>query len=678
MNRWLRKLNNEQKQAVETTEGPLLVLAGAGSGKTRVITHRVAYLLDLGVNPREILGLTFTNKAAEEMRERLRGMVGPEAASKVTLSTFHSLGLMMLKVDAKAEKQKKRYTIFDTGDQLGVLKDLTRALNFDKSYDLGSILSRISHWKNEFYLKASDIPPSDDPYDFAASELYERYQTQLKAYSAVDFDDLVCVPARRLSEDENNRKKWQKRFRYILVDEYQDTNGAQMRLLKGLADENQNVCAVGDDDQAIYGWRGADVKHILRFSKDFENAKIIYLQRNYRSIGEVLDLANDVIVKNPHRHDKRLIATREKGPKPRLCVAPDGDAEASWVGEEIRKEIAAGRRAGDIAVLFRSNILGRAIESELRGHGVNYRILGGQGFYERKEVKDLISYLRLAQFPGDELALRRVINFPPRGIGIKTIEKLSSFSIRTNVSFHKALLNAEIALSDDERAVKAVKAFCAVMTKSRQRLNPSGRNALSGELVSGLRELIVDIELEEELRKSSTSEGVFAKRWAGVEAFVYSFKAFLERVPNATLGDFLERVALNNDDEEEEDTNNMVTLSTLHGSKGLEFPLVFLIGLEEGFLPHNRILNPQENDMTGGDLAEERRLFYVGITRAKDELVLTRASHRILRGKPEPRTQTRFLDDIDELSRFEIEDLTAAPESDQVADMMADLRAMLS
>jgi superfamily I DNA/RNA helicase len=686
MNRWLRGLNPEQKKAVETTEGPLLVLAGAGSGKTRVITHRVAYLLDQGVAPEAILGVTFTNKAAEEMRERLRGMVGRGAASKVTLSTFHSLGLMMLKQAGGA--RQARFSIFDTGDQLGVLRDLLRRTRHDRAFDLGSLLSRISAWKNDF-LTAEQLPDTDDPYDQAAATLYPLYCEQLAAYAAVDFDDLVCEPARRLSEDPAFRRRWQGRFRYLLVDEYQDTNGAQMRLLRGLVGASdcvaagsatagaaaagpQNICVVGDDDQAIYGWRGADVRHILRFAQDFPGAEVIYLQRNYRSVGRVLELANQVIEKNPHRHDKRLIAHREYGDKVRLLVSPDGEAEAAWVAEAVKKAIQRGRRPGDIAVLYRSNILAKPIEGELRPHGVPYRVLGGQAFYERKEVKDLLAYLRLCAFPRDELALRRVINTPPRGIGARTVAKLTAFAEANKTSFAAALGRSAQALADDERAARAVDGFVALIKRQRARMAEGNR----GALVAGLRALITEINLEDDLRKASTSENGFAKRWAAVEAFVRSFEVYLERVPGAGLSEFLAKVALSNSDDDDDSDDSTVTLSSLHGAKGLEWPLVFLVGLEEGFLPHDRTVNPQSQDHVSGDLAEERRLLYVGITRARDELVLTRCAARMLRGKPQPRTPSRFLDGIDE-ETFQLEDLSAPPEPEQVKEMMANLRAML-
>ncbi|MBW2733245.1 MAG: UvrD-helicase domain-containing protein [Deltaproteobacteria bacterium] len=668
MSRWLSKLNPEQKQAVKTTSGPLLVLAGAGSGKTRVITHRVAFLMEQGVRGEEILGLTFTNKAAEEMRARLRKMVGPASANPVTLSTFHSLGLMMLRGGGTSGKES-RFAIFDTGDQLGVLRELVTRLNLGRNFDLSSILTRISAMKNSF-IAPGDEPASDDPYDEATALLYPRYIEQLSAYAAYDFDDLVCEPCRRLEQDAAWREHWQQRFRYVLVDEYQDTNDAQLRFLKALVGKERNICVVGDDDQSIYGWRGAQVRNILQFEKDFPGATKVYLMRNYRSVGSVLELANTVISENPDRHPKQLLPTRELGRRVRLMVAPDGEAEAQWVAREIQGAVSSGRhRQGDIAVLYRSNILARGLEGDLREQGIAYRVLGGQAFYESREVKDLLGYLRLLANPADEISLRRVINSPSRGIGPKTVQRLAQWAEDHQRSLFQTAQAAEEALDDDGRAIRAVDGFTSLIEQTRRGLG-------KGQLAEGLRGLVQRLGLIEEIERTSTSSKALDRRLGGVAAFIASVEAFERRNPGATLRDFLSRIALSGADEGEGDKGDVVTLCTLHGAKGLEWPLVFLIGLEEGFLPHDRTMNPQENDLYSGDIAEERRLLYVGITRARDELVLSRATERLTRGRLQPRTPSRFFDTVDETS-FELDDLTAVPDEGQMADMMANLRAML-
>jgi superfamily I DNA/RNA helicase len=629
-------------------------------------------MLDLGIDAKNIVGVTFTNKAAEEMRERLRGMVGCDASQQVTLSTFHSLGLLMLKVEASRGNRRSRFTIFDTGDQLAVLRELLGRLKMGRAYDLGSILERISAYKNAFITPEQLQIDPDDPYQEVAALLYPRYEEQLDAYAAVDFDDLICRPCRMLEEDADCRERWRSRFRYVLVDEYQDTNAAQLRFLRALVDGHRNICVVGDDDQAIYGWRGADVKNILRFARDFEGAKTVYLMRNYRSVPPVLELANVVIAQNPHRHEKRLIPTRQSDRRVRLVIAPNGDAEAAWVAQRARTAIKEeGLRARDVAVLYRSNILARGLEGELREHGINYRVLGGQAFYERKEVKDLLAYLRVMDNPADEISLRRVINTPPRGIGPKTIAKLASWAEEHNVSLYRAAEAAPSALSDDLRAANAVAAF----TKTVETLRPSFKQR--DRLVSGLRDLIDEIALEDELRRSASSNKAFERRWQNVLAFCVGLDSYLTRRPSAQLSDYLSRCALSSTDDEADKPADAVTLSTLHGAKGLEFRLVFLIGVEEGFLPHDRTVNPHERDLVSGDLAEERRLFYVGITRARDELILSRTRERLMRGKPAPRTPSRFLDGVDE-STIDIEDMSEAPAPERVQSMLASLKEMLS
>ena len=673
MSRWVRDLNPEQKRAVLSTDGPLLVLAGAGSGKTRVITHRIAHLMDLGVAAENIVAVTFTNKAAEEMRARLARMVGKGTANRLTLSTFHSLGLQMLKDEARRLSRPRRFTIFDTGDQLGVLRELLGRLNMGRAFDLGSLLARISAYKNAFVDPTAVKVASDDPYEEAAAQLYPLYQEQLGAYAAFDFDDLVCEPARLLTTDEGCRAHWRAHYRYVLVDEYQDTNGAQLRLLKGLVDEpNRNICVVGDDDQSIYGWRGAEVRNILQFERDFPGGERVYLMRNYRSVGAVLAVANAAIAPNSERHPKQLLPTREPGETVRLVVTPDGDAEVGYVAREIKKALTRGRAADEIAVLYRSNLLGRSLEGELREHGIVYRVLGGTAFYERKEVKDVIAYLRLVSNSADELSLRRAINTPTRGIGPRTVAKLAAWAEEHRMSFFRAIEAAPSVLSDDPRAARAVQGFGELIGELHT-LASRGR----GERLVGLAQRVVDAAgFRGELERNSPSAKAFDRRWGNIEAFCNGFDGYFRRRPEASFGDFLARIALTSADDDPQQQPGVVTLSTLHGAKGLEYGMVFLIGVEEGFLPHNRTMNPQENDIEGGDIAEERRLFYVGITRAKDQLVLTRASHRLLRGKPQARTASRFLEPIPD-ALFAHDDLSSPPAPEDVQVMMANLRRML-
>jgi ATP-dependent DNA helicase UvrD/PcrA len=671
--RWLKNLNPEQRQAVETVEGPLLVLAGAGSGKTRVITHRVAHMMEAhAVEPGQILAMTFTNKAAAEMRQRLAAMVGAKQATGVTLSTFHSLGLRILRHEwGRGRKRSKRFTIYDTGDQLAALREVGRRIRLERSLDLDSILQRISAFKNAFIGPDAVPTPGDDPYDVAAAELYPGYMEQLEAFAAVDFDDLVCLPCALMEGSKACRKRWSDRFRYVLVDEYQDTNHAQLRMLHAIAGPHRNLCVVGDDDQSIYGWRGAEVKNILRFEKDFSGAKTVYLQRNYRSVAPVLKLANKVIAENKQRHKKKLIPVREGGAAVRVIVCSDGDSEASWVARFIADEVRKGRRrARDVAVLYRSNLLSRDLETELRVEGIPYRVLGGQAFYESKEVKDLLAYLRVCCNPGDEISLRRIINFPPRGIGIQTINTLGGWAEKNEVSFYKTLQQADEIL-DGSRSAGAVAGFLELIKRHRGRLNGKTLQA------AGVRELVEDLRLRDTINGSKAPIKAVERRLAQLGAVVEGVASYCDRVEKPTLLDYVNRTALtSSDDEIDGDAGDVVTLSTLHGSKGLEFPLVVLIGCEEGYLPHERTLNPRQNDLNVGDIAEERRLCYVGITRAMDELVLTRCNVRMQRGRPVPRTPSRFLDGVPE-SLLTVEDLCREPDAGEVQSMLADLLAKL-
>jgi len=671
MSRWLENLNRDQREAAKTLEGPLLVLAGAGSGKTRVITHRIAHLMDCGVPGETILGMTFTNKAAGEMRERLVGMVGHQAKA-VTLSTFHSLGLHILRSEAKRKKRPQPFTIFETGDQLGVLRDITRQRHLERGYDLGAILSRISQWKNGF-VEPGRTPSSNDPYDEAAAELYPRYVELMRSYRAVDFDDLICEPTRLLERDAACGRRWADQFRYVLVDEYQDTNPAQFRLLTAIAGGHRNVCVVGDDDQSIYGWRGADVRNILQFERDFPGARVIYLMKNYRSVGTVLAAANRVIAENPERHPKQLEPARGPGQPVRLTITSDGDHEAAWVAQTIRDMTDRGRRRFDeIAVLYRSNILAKDLETELRTNRVPYRVVGGTAYYDRKEVKDLVAYLKLAANPRDELSLRRVINNPPRGIGPKTVEQLSDWAAGRGKSLYQSLGHAEEIIGAGERRARAVAGFKELIDRN------AGRLRRKGNLAEATGQLVAELNLQEEFRRTSESDKVLERRWGFVTEFHDGVERFCQRSGTPTLREYLSQLALLDldSDQKEDGDGSQVTLSTLHGSKGLEFGVVFLIGLEEGLLPHDRTLNPQVTDAVAGDIAEERRLCYVGMTRAMDELRLTRAKTRRVRGRLQERTPSRFLEAIP-VDTLEVDDQTLQASDDQVTSMMDELRTKL-
>ncbi len=668
---WLRGLNPQQREAVEAIEGPVLVLAGAGSGKTRVITHRVAHMLTKGIPAENILAVTFTNKAAAEMRERLAAMVGPPAAA-VTMSTFHSLGLAMLREEATRRKRNTRFVIYDAGDQLALLREIAGRLRLGRSFDLQAVAARIGAWKNAF-VDPGRVEPGDDEYAQAAAAFYPAYQEALDAFCAVDFDDLIVKPTRMMERSAACRERWAERFGWVLVDEYQDTNSAQLRMLRAIAGQHRNLCVVGDDDQSIYGWRGAEVRNILRFEADFEGCRAIHLARNYRSVGRVLDLANAVIALNEQRHPKQMAPVREPGPPIRLVVLEDGEAEASWVAERIEERISSHRnKPGQIAVLYRSNTLARSLETALRTQRLPYRVLGGKSFFDRKEVKDLIAYLRVCANPADGLSLRRVINFPARGVGPGTLAKLAAWADEQDVGLWRAVEQAERILAPKDRALQGVVAFRDLIHRIRPRLR-RGR-----DLAGGVEALVADIDLKAEVHRTCNTGKAFDVRWGLVEEFLAGLRAYSAKAAKPSLREYLGQVSLTEQEKDADDTpGDRITLSTLHGAKGLEWELVFMVGLEEGLLPHDRVLNPQVTEAIGSDLAEERRLCYVGITRARDELVMTRAAKRVLHGKPRPRAPSRFVAELP-ATLLEVRDLAAPLEAADAKQRLAQIKEMLS
>ena len=671
-------LNPAQQQAVEHQTGPLLVLAGAGSGKTRVITNRIARLVERGVPPHAIVALTFTNKAAGEMRERIattmggestgprkrakKGAVGPPSARDLTISTFHSFGLGVLTRERSA--LGGAFTIFDQGDALGTVKELLRTVRADRSYDAIAILTGISNAKNAF-LSAEELPDSDDPYEEMIKLLYPRYQAALRQFRAYDFDDLVCEVARLWTSRADLLAKWQERYRFILVDEYQDTNRAQLQLLRLLAETHRNICVVGDDDQSIYAWRGADVRNILEFEEHFPGATVIKLEQNYRSRAPVLEVANAVIAKRQDaKYKKALFTDRAGGEKVCALVAPSPEIEARHVGKELRRMIKdEHRRPRDLAVLYRSNGQAKAIEEALREEGVPYRMIGGTQFFERKEVKDLLAYMKVALHPTDDISLRRIVNYPARGIGEASLDKLASYAVARGWSLWEAVERVD-ALDDVSPAAReGCKALAVIIDETRREIFAEKKRA--SEVIRGLGDRS---GLKREIDASSPTPDVAGKRWANVEGLFNTFVRREVREDKKTeaeksgkgeaagLAAFLQALTLDSS-EEEEKAADAVTLSTLHGSKGLEFDVVFLIGCEEGLLPHARTLDTKANDVSmtanpngtekfAADIEEERRLFYVGVTRARELLFLSRARTRVSRGKPMPRTPSRFLLDV--------------------------------
>jgi DNA helicase-2/ATP-dependent DNA helicase PcrA len=630
---FLDKLNPQQRQAVTAGAGPVLVLAGPGSGKTRVLTQRVAYLIAYaGVRPYQMLAVTFTNKAAREMGNRVRDMLGELASDGLWLGTFHSVCARLLRREAEHLPFDSSFVIYDDDDQQRVVKAAIRDLNLDdKTYRPQSVHGSISRAKNEL------IFPEDYPVqtyrDEVVKRIYKRYQEILKQNNAVDFDDLLLWTAHLLSEFPAVREKYAKRFHHVLVDEFQDTNFAQYTLLKHLASEHGNIFVVGDPDQSVYRWRGADYRNVQRFEQDFPDAQVILLEQNYRSRQTILNAAMAVIDRNPHRRRKNLFSERGMGDKVTYYEALDDYSEAAFVVDTITSLVAAGKvEPGDCAVMYRTNAQSRLLEEAFLQARLPYRLVGAQRFYGRREVKDMISYLRLVHNPADEISLDRVINLPPRGIGDKTMLALQSAARAAKTSPAAVLM--DLARGDASpfwpqfsgRAALPLADFGALLTNWR---------AEAPRLtVTELFDRIAGKVNYKDYIDDGTEEG--AERWENVQ----ELRRLTIEYEDRTLTDFLETVALISDQDTLSEGKNAPTLLTLHAAKGLEFGAVFIIGLDDGTLPHSRSFDEPEA------MEEERRLFYVGITRAEDRLYLLRALRRGGRGYSEETIPSRYLDDI--------------------------------
>jgi len=690
----VHELNPSQKQAVEHYLGPLLVLAGAGSGKTRVVTQRVARLIERGVPARSILAMTFTNKAAAEMHERVSKIVGSKIARELKVCTFHRFGLDVLGAETRALGLRgTSFAIFDQSDVSSAIREILRDIKTGRSYDVGAIIARISNAKNAFiepeqWEVAEKNGKGVDPYEEIASLVYPRYLAALRSLQAFDFDDLICEVVRLWRRRPDVLERWRMRFRFVIVDEYQDTNHAQLELVRLLCGEHKNVCVVGDDDQSIYAWRGADVRNILEFESHFAGAKVVKLEHNYRSKKAILDVANAVLAKSgARRHKKTLIAFREGGDKVQSVVAADPDVEASFVGAEIQRILEReSARPKDIAVLYRSNQQSAGVESTLKERQIPFRMIGGAQFYERKEVKDLCAYLRAAIRPDDEVSLRRIVNYPARGIGDVAISKIAAHATAHDMSLYAVICRPHVVRDLPAPAVEGCRELARVIEGLRARLD---RGEPSADIT---RALVADVGLGQDILDASVGQAA-ARRLGNVEGLI---QVFARRDARGLGGkeqfaEFLRLLSLR-EESAEEDATDRVTLTTMHGAKGLEFRYVFVLGLEEGFMPHSRsideratdIASPivgagQEGDIAGHSIDEERRLFYVAVTRARDRLYLCRAKHRGARGKMVPRTPSRFLLDIPpELIEERQELAPLAPELNQTKTGAANVLAAIS
>lgn len=633
----LNTLNKEQQQAVKKTDGPLLIMAGAGSGKTRVLTHRIAYLIDeKEVAPRNILAITFTNKAAREMKDRVRRLVGPES-EYMWVSTFHSMCVRILRRDIEQIGYNRNFTIIDSSDQLSVMKQILKNLNIDpKQYDPRAMIGQISNRKNELITPKQTIETANNYFEKQVAKIYDTYQKTLRKNQVLDFDDLIMETIHLFQRVPEVLQYYQRRFQYIHVDEYQDTNHAQYYLVKLLASRFQNICVVGDSDQSIYRWRGANIANILSFEKDYPAAKTIFLEQNYRSTKSILDAANAVINNNTGRKPKKLWTDNDEGRKITYFQAGTEREEAYFITEKIQDMLVDGKYTlDDIAILYRTNAQSRTMEDTLMKANMTYQIVGGLKFYDRREIKDIIAYLRFITNPDDDISFERIVNVPKRGIGVASIDKLRTYAMMQDISLYDAIEEIE-ATAVPKRAANQLVLFRQMM----------------GNLIKQ-QDFLSATEMVEMVLEQTDYEAMFKNensiesqaRLENIAEFMTVTTDFEKTSEeDKSLVTFLTDLALIADidsmDDPEEASDGKITLMTLHSAKGLEFPVVFLVGMEEGIFPHSRSMMDDE------EMEEERRLAYVGITRAEQELYLTHAQMRTLYGRTNMNPISRFISEI--------------------------------
>ncbi|WP_285369309.1 DNA helicase PcrA [Staphylococcus epidermidis] len=636
MNALVKNMNSEQSEAVRTTEGPLLIMAGAGSGKTRVLTHRIAYLLDeKDVSPYNILAITFTNKAAKEMKARVEHLVGEEA-QVIWMSTFHSMCVRILRRDADRIGIERNFTIIDPTDQKSVIKDVLKSENIDsKRFEPRMFIGAISNLKNELKTPEDAQKEANDFHSQMVATVYKGYQRQLSRNEALDFDDLIMTTINLFERVPETLEYYQNKFQYIHVDEYQDTNKAQYTLVKLLANKFKNLCVVGDSDQSIYGWRGADIQNILSFEEDYPEAKTIFLEQNYRSTKNILNAANEVIKHNSERKPKGLWTANSGGDKIQYYEAMTERDEAEYVVKEIMKHQRSGKKYSEMAILYRTNAQSHVLEETFMKSNIPYTMVGGQKFYDRKEIKDLLSYLRVIANSNDDISLQRIINVPKRGIGPSSVEKIQTYALQNNISMFDALAEVDfIGLS------KKVTQECISFYEMIQNLIKEQEFLEISEIVdevlqkSGYRDML---DREQSIESRSRLENL--------DEFMSVPKDYEENTPleEQSLINFLTDLSLVADIDEA-DTQNGVTLMTMHSAKGLEFPIVFIMGMEESLFPHIRAIKSEDDH----EMEEERRICYVAITRAEELLYITNATTRMLFGRSQSNMPSRFLKEIPE------------------------------
>ncbi|ROS02011.1 ATP-dependent DNA helicase Rep [Sinobacterium caligoides] len=638
----MSKLNPRQAEAVKYIDGPLLVLAGAGSGKTSVITRKIAYLIEqCGYKAHHIAALTFTNKAAREMKERATTLVKGKAARGLTVSTFHNLGMKIIAQEHRAIGYKKNFSIFDQSDALGIIKELILQDGLEGELDMAEMYQNtISNWKNELIMPGHAISYAKDDETAAAARIYEGYQRLLQAYNAVDFDDLIMVPALLFSEQPEVLARWHRKIRYLLVDEYQDTNGAQYQLVKMLVGDHGKLTVVGDDDQSIYAWRGARPENLFQLQEDYPHLKLVKLEQNYRSTARILKAANVVIANNPHKFEKALWSELGYGDTIRILQTRNEDAELERVCTEIIDQRLRHRREfRDFAILYRGNHQSRLLELKLQAHQIPYQLSGGTSFFSRQEVKDIMAYLKLLINPDDDNSFLRIVNVPRRKLGASTLEALGNYANEQHVSMFAAACSPYQIPGLNEAAITRLEGFAHWLEGVK-------KNMVSGDPIDAIKEMISDIDYEAWLHQNVASAKAAEKRMENIHYLVDALASALSKVEeqedgDADIGAAITKLILRDmmERQEEEEDTDQVQLMTLHASKGLEFPHVFIIGCEEEILPHRTSI---EED----NIEEERRLAYVGITRAKKTLTLSWASKRKQFGEVIDCIPSRFLDEL--------------------------------
>lgn len=677
MQKILARLNERQLEAVKQVDSPLLVLAGAGSGKTSVITSKIAYLIrSRGMAARNICALTFTNKAAREMRERVNQMLPREETKGLTVSTFHSLGLDIIRKEVKHLGYKSGFSLFDTEDTKALMRDLMHKDSEADADSINQVQYLISNWKNDL-IEPEDAAQLDidNPAAPLAAQVYEQYNRHLRAYNAVDFDDLIRIPVLLFQQQPEVLQKWQQRMQYLLVDEYQDTNISQYRLVKLLTNFRQTFTVVGDDDQSIYSWRGAKPENLNQLSEDFANLKIIKLEQNYRSTGRILKAANQLIANNPHIHEKKLWSELDFGEPIRVIECPNEEAEAERVAAEIMtRRIKERCHWKDFAVLYRGNFQSRILEIKLQGFQIPYKISGGTSFFARNEIKDLMGYFRLLINPADDNAFLRIVNIPRREIGPAILEKLAIYAKDREISMFAACDEMGLEQYLKENQVERLRRFTHWLKRIMQQCE-------TGDPIAALGEMIRDMDYEAWLHQNASSPTVAERRYANIWILIDSLAETLKRMQledeQAGIREAIARLVLRDllEQQEEEDDSDKVQLLTLHASKGLEFPQVFLIGMEEELLPHR-------NSIEADTIEEERRLAYVGITRAQQVLTLTMSKQRKTYGETFDCTQSRFIDELpQEDLKWEGRNTTEESTEDKTQrkkDRISALRAMLN